>query len=267
MPERVAHLYECQGLSTYRIGGIVGLSRQVITRMLHRAGVPVKPRGSGRRRPPRGGGAGVPDARLADLYLRQGLTGEQISELTLVPARTIYDRLRARGIRLRTRGGFNREDRLSVPLDALTDMYLRAGLPAGEVGKILGVSRKVVLRAAHDQGLPVRIGGPAPSHGPAEIELIDALYADNQVQRAIGRHGLPRVPAGGPLWQRFPVPVRLTPELATELYLSCGLGLTHIELLTGQPAASVARLLRRAGVALRPPGGRSPFLHRWRASQ
>jgi transposase len=47
MPERVAHLYECQGLSTYRIATIVGLSRQVVTRVLHRAGVPVKPQGSG----------------------------------------------------------------------------------------------------------------------------------------------------------------------------------------------------------------------------
>ncbi len=267
MRERVAHLYSCQGLSTYRIADVTGLSRQVATRMLHRAGVAVKPRGSGRRRLSRDSGAAVRDSLLADLYLRRRFTCAQISELTSVPARTVQDRLQAQGVRLRTRGGFNREDRRAVEPAALVDMYLRAGLPAGEVGKALGVSRKIVLRAAHDQGLPVRIGGPVPARGPAEIELIEALYADIQVQRTMKRHGLPRVPAGGALWQRFPVPHHLTADLATELYVPCGLGLTHIELLTGQPAASVGKLLRRTGVALRPAGGRSPFLHRWRAGQ
>jgi hypothetical protein len=266
MPERVGHLYSCQGLSTYRIAGVVGLSRQVVTRILHRAGVPVKSRGSGRRRAPSGPGAGVADEVLADMYLRRRLTSAQISGLTRIPARTIQDRLHAQGIQLRTRGRFNREDRIAVEPHVLAQMYVHAGLPAGEVGEVLGVSRKIVLRSAHDQGLPVRVGGPAPVHGPAEIELINALYADTQVRRTMARHGLPRVPPGGALWQRFPVPLRVTGDLAAELYVSCGLGLTHIELLTGQPAASIGRMLRSTGAALRPPGGRSPFLRRWRAS-
>lgn len=54
--------------------------------------------------------------------------------------------------------------------------------------------------------------------------------------------------------------------MAVELYVTCGLGLTHIELLTGQPAESIRKLLRAAGVTLRAAGGRSPFLRRWRAS-
>jgi hypothetical protein len=39
----------------------------------------------------------------------------------------------------------------------------------------------------------------------------------------------------------------------------------HIELLTGQPSDTVRRILLDAGVTLRPPGGRSPFLRRCRA--
>jgi hypothetical protein len=74
------------------------------------------------------------------------------------------------------------------------------------------------------------------------------------------------VPPGGPIWQRFPVPARLSADLAEELYESCGIGVHHIELLTGQPADSVRKLLHAAGVALRAAGGRSPFLRRWRAS-
>ena len=267
LPERVAHLYACQGLSTYRIGDVVGIGRQRVTRLLHRAGVAVKARGSGRRRLPRGAGAGVPGTLLAELYLRHRLTCAQISELTQIPPETVRDRLRADGIRLRTRGRFNREDRLAVDPHVLADLYVRAGLPSGEIGALLGVSRRVVLRTAHDEGLPVRIGGPPPSSGPAEIELITALYADPDVRQVLARHGLPTVPPGGPVWQRFPVPARLSPDVAEELYVSCGLGVHHIELLTGQPADCVRKLLRAAGVALRPAGGRSPFLRRWRAGQ
>ena len=267
LPERAAHLYTCQGLSTYRVAATVGISRQRVTRMLHRAGVSVKPKGSGRRRLLRGAGARVPDPLLADLYLRYRLTCAQISELTQIPARTIQDRLRAYGVQLRTRGRYNREDRLAIEPDILTDMYLHAGLPSGEVGRISACPAGWCSRTAHDEGLPVRMGGPAPSHGPTEIELITALYADPDVQHVLTRHGLPVVPAGGPIWQRFPVPVQLGPDLAQELYESCGIGVHHIELLTGQPADSVRKLLHAAGVVLRPAGGRSPFLRRWRTSQ
>lgn len=264
--ERVAHLYSCQGLSTYGIAGIVGVSRQRVTRLLHKAGVAVKPRGAGRGRPALAGRADL-DEIMEDLYLRLRLTSTRISELTGVPARTVRDRIRSRGARMRTRGRLNREDRLPVPAGALFEMYVRAGLPAAEVGRNLGVSHRIVLRAAHEEGLPVRIGGPPPRRGPEEIELVQALYADPVVLRALERHGLPEVPSGGPIWQRFPVPARLSHELARELYVDCGLGLTHVELLTGQPAESVRRVLQAAGVQRRPTGGRSPFMRRWRASQ
>ena len=44
-PERLAHLYQCHGLSTYRIAELTGLDRQRVTRALHRAGVALRPRG------------------------------------------------------------------------------------------------------------------------------------------------------------------------------------------------------------------------------
>jgi hypothetical protein len=85
------------------------------------------------------------------------------------------------------------------------------------------------------------------------------------VRRALHRHSLPEVPPGGPIWQRFPVPVSLNAEAARELYESCGLAIQHIELLTGQAAESVRRQLASSGTILRPAGGRSPFMRRWRA--
>jgi hypothetical protein len=52
-----------------------------------------------------------------------------------------------------------------LPADTLAELYVRAGLSAAETGRLLGVSKQVVLRAAHDEGFPVRVGGPAPIRG------------------------------------------------------------------------------------------------------
>jgi hypothetical protein len=260
----VAHLYLCQVLSTYRIGQVAGIDRQRVGRLLAAEGVPVKPRGAGRPRV-RDDRQAALDELMAWLYAEAGWTSVQIAELTGVAQRTVRERLRARGVRMHTRGRLNREDRVEVPADAVAQLYVAAGLSAAETGKLLGISRQIVLRSAHDEGMPVRVGGPEPGRGPAEIKLVEALYADPLVQVALSRHGIASRPAGGQIWQRFPVPLPLSAQLAEELYARCGLGIRHIELLTGQPAQTVLRLLTRYGIARRPPGGRTPFLRRWRA--
>lgn len=261
--ELVSHLYLCEGLSTYRISAATGLDRQRVGRMLAKSGVPVKPRGAGRRRPVDERQRAL-DESVERLYVESGLSSREISEITGMAERTVRNRLRSRGVRMRTRGRLNREDRVTISAETVLQLYVDAGLSAAEAGKLLGVSRHIVLRAAHDEGLPVRVGGPEPGHGPADIELVEALYADPLVERVLARHHISRRPAGGPIWQRFPVPVPVSAELAEELYVGCGLGVRHIELLTGQPAQTVLRLLRADGIARRSAGGRSPFLRRWR---
>ena len=171
---------------------------------------------------------------LAELYVHQRLTIAQAAVVVGMPARTVSDRLRRYGIRARTRGGWERQDRRVLPADALRDLYSRDGLAADDVGRKLDASRKAVLRNAHDFGLPVRVGGAVPQSGPAEIELVNALYADALIDGILAEHKIPRVPAGGPVWQRFPEPVPLSRRLVADLYWRCGVGLNHIELLTGR---------------------------------
>jgi hypothetical protein len=261
--ERIGHLYQCEELSTYQIAATAGLSRQRVNRLLKRMGIAVQPGGAGRRRRPR---AAVSAEALRGLYLTDRLSARQIRARTGIPEQEVRDRLRADGVQLRTRGSCSREDRTVAPPDAVAELYVQAGLSAAETGQILGVSGQIVLRTAHDQGLPVRLGGPDPRRGPTDIELVDALYADPLVRQTLDRHGLPIVPAGGAIWERFPQPLPLDTALAAELYLGCGAGIAHIELLSGQPAETIRGLLHRHGVQLRSPGGRTPFMRRWRAN-
>lgn len=256
---RVSHLHECEQLSIRQVAGVTGVSRQRVASILRGAGITVEARGAGRRR--------RPDPRadlIEELYVGGRLSSTRISELTGIPSRTIRDWLHARDVPVRTRGRMSREDRTAAPAELLKQLYLRDGLSAVQTGQLLGMSHHVVLRTAHDLGLPVRLGGNPPSRGPAEIELVDALYSDERVRTALARHGVEPVLAGGAIWERFPATIALSPGLITELYVWCGLGLHHIELLCGIPAETVRGQLSRLGIRLRPAGGRSPFVRRWR---
>ncbi len=264
-PAGLAHLYLCQGLSTYAIGEITGLDRQRVTRMLRRTGVELRPRGAGRQRPLRRDDPLLLPRVLAELYVVGRLGSPQIAAITGLSDRTVRDRLRRYGIHVRTRGGWNREDRQLVAAEVLEDLYIQLGLTADEVGRRLGTSRSTVLRSAHALGVPVRAGGIVREPGPEEIKLVEALYADPLIAAVLDVRDIPRVPPGGTIWQRFPDPVPLTNALVKDLYWGCGAALTHIELLTGQPAMTVRGFMRRAGIPLRHPGGRTPFLRRWRA--
>lgn len=267
-PQRLAHLYLCRELSTYRIAELAGLDRQRVTRALRRAGVSLHPRGVGRFRPVRRR-LDPPDlpGLIVQLYETAKLSSREIAAVTGVPQRTVRDRLRRYGVRVRSRGGWNREDRQMVPAEILRELYEQLGLTAAEVGVVIGASRSTVLRSAHDLGVAVRTGGAVPLSGPDEIELVAALYDDDLIASALHAHDIPRVPPGRPIWARFPDPIPLTAPLVKDLYWHCGSGLNHIELLTGQPAMTVRGFMLREGIPLRHPGGRTPFLRRWRTGQ
>jgi hypothetical protein len=265
-PGWLAHLYLRHGLSTYQIAARAGVGRQRVTRTLRKAGVPLRARGAGRLRPVRGFGY-QPDlpVLMRELYQEARLSSQQIAAVLGMPERTVRDRLRRYGIKARSRGRWNREDRATVPSGVLQLLYVELGMTAAEAGQRLGMSGNTVLRNAHALGLPVRSGGAVLLPGPAEIELVSALYADRLIADVLTAHGVPQVAPGGSLTERFPEPVVLTTPLVKDLYWACGVSLSHIELLTGQPAESIRGFMRRSGVPLRPPGGRTPFMRRWRS--
>jgi len=127
-PERLAHLYLCRELSTRRIAELTGINRQRVTRVLHGAGVPVHPRGVGRFRPlrRRTDPPGLQQL-ITELYETAKLSSRQIAAVTGVSERTVRDRLHRYGIRVRNRGGWNREDRRVVPAEILHSLYEQLG--------------------------------------------------------------------------------------------------------------------------------------------
>jgi hypothetical protein len=203
--------------------------------------------------------AGCPDdlaqaplsERAAHLYICQTLSTRKIAVITRSDRGRITQLLHEAGIIVTPRGSVRQ-------LTGRTTEY------AAEAGKLLGVSGRIVLRSAHDQGLPVRVGGAPPSRSPSEIELLAALYGNSQVRRVLDRHGVRVVETPGPVSKRFAVPHRLSESLVVGLYQGCGLSLRQIELVTGSPAAAAGALLSSSGIKLRPAGGRSPFMRRWR---
>jgi hypothetical protein len=265
LSRRLREMYVDQGLSTYAIAVAVGIDRQRVARLLRRDGVELAARGSGRPRPSRRVLLPSPSREaLADLYIRERRTTTEIGVLFHISSRTVQRLLREQGIRVRTRGPQNREDRVVPNVDLIEQLYLGAGLSADDVGRQLGRSGQIVLRVVHDLGWPVRLGGPAPRKGPTEIELISALYADPLVAAALQRHGIHPVPAGGSISYRFPVPLVVGAVALQDLYVGCGVSTRQLELLTGLPARTISDRLRGLGVVIRPRGGRSPFLQRWR---
>lgn len=265
LADHVAELFLEQGLSLREISRRLGVGRKRVREALTERDVSVPARGAGRGRPGTRH-ADPPDLedRLRQVYCEERLTRAQIARRLGLTDGFVRSRLAEFGIQRRTRGRYNREDRQDVDAADLLVLYRDRALTADEVGAKLNVSRRVVLRAAHERGIPVRPGAAEP-HAEA-IELVDALYRDRLVAATLKRHGVPAVPAGGPIAARFPTPVPLSEGLVRELYDACGISITHIELLTGQPTDTVRRRLQDARVAMRPPGGRCPFLRRWRQS-
>ena len=189
----------------------------------------------------------LPDAplpeRVAHLRACQLLPAAKIAAVTGVDRRSVTRLLYEVATEARPRGAGRRRTR-----EAAADEWLD----------------QVTAHLSRPDPTPVTRSGVPSARGPSELELLSALYADPKVRRVLDRHGVPMVTLAEPAWRRFPAPQPLSADLVSDLYAGCGLSLHHIELLTGRPSAGVGALLRASGIKLRPSGGRSPFMDRWR---
>lgn len=249
------------GRSIRQIAKDASVSRTRVRAALEDTGVNIAPRGRGRTRPgtrlPRPSGI---EALLVELYVEQRMTRKQVAEVLGVPEHRVRTWLTEFGIPIRPRGGWTREDRRRPPREIVERLYVGLDWPAREVGALTQERLQTVLATLHEHGLPVRV----PNTNRVHL-LLDDLYADDLVVAALCHHGVPTIPRPGALAERFPDRVALHEEMLRDLYVSCGLSVVHIELVTGQPSSTVRRELKRHGIPLRRGGGVSPFVRRQRA--
>jgi DNA-binding CsgD family transcriptional regulator len=216
--EEVVRMYLDEGLSARQIAASLHLSRPRVSSALREAGLALAGRGRGRRRPNRR----LPEPEdlsgvLRQLYVEQRLTSKTVGELLGMSERTVRERLEEHGIPRRTKGGFDRQDRLDPDPAAVAELYLDRGMTAKEIVAVLGGNPTAVLRTAHAHGLPVRQPPSVEHSGPGWTLLVEALYSDPLVAETLERHGVPKVPPFGPIWARFPEPVPVTRELVRDL--------------------------------------------------
>jgi hypothetical protein len=214
-------------------------------------------------------GDGPEPAWLAHLYLCRGLSTYAIAERAGVNRQRATRTLRTAGVALRPRGAgrLRPERRAGDPglphlMRALyEDARTRPDRGRGRTAPRRVGQHRVAQRPRAGRACPGRRRGPTVRAGRDRAR--QRPVRRSLVVATLTAHGIPRVPAGGPVSERFPVPVPLTTQLVK--YWGCGVGLNHVEQLTGQAGDSVRGFMRRAGIPLRQPGGRSPFLRRWRA--
>lgn len=259
----LVHRYQDSQMTVTELAGQVGLSGDRVARELRGAGVRI----DRTRRPAPTPRLGVEDRSCAvQRYLVDEWPMRRVAEALGCSQRSIRAELVAADVTIVRRSGSSRQDRSEAPPEQVERLYVAQQLTAEQTGGTLGFEGGIVLRTGHSYGLPIRPGGATPLV-PADVRLIEDLYADEAVAAVLERHHIPRRGPTGGIAARFPVPVALTAELVRALYVDAGCSSTHVELLTGQPATTVVRSMGRWGIPIRQSRSIPPFLTRIRAAR
>jgi transposase len=264
--------YRAEDLSAAEIARRTGATATRVLNALHNAGVQIDPQRQAHavRAAARARAATTPslppeDTAWALGRYQEGWACRRIAEALGTSTARVRRELRRHRVPGRARpltGPASRASRTGTPVEQVRRLYVDSQWPAVEVGARVNAPGWMVLRTAHAHGLPVRQGGfPTVS---ATVALIEALYADVQIQQALTKHGIAARPAVGDIADRFPDdPVPLTRELLEDLYVEAGCSSNQIELLTGQSQAVVRSALHRQGIPTRAEH-MSPALRRLR---
>jgi excisionase family DNA binding protein len=224
-----------------------------VRRRLREAGI-IRPAGV----PPGGDRPMPPRDELERQYADEQATLSDVAARYGVAAPTARRWLEAYGITVRPQppGAGVRPTMPRTPSrEELWELYVTQGLTTAEIAQRLGVSKKTVTTALHAQRIPVRPPGPSRR---LPVVLLDALYGDPAVTAVLGRHGIERRPQAGSLRERWPVPAPLSEAALEDLYVTVGLSVDHISLLTGHEPSGIRHRLQQAGLSAR-SASRSPW--------
>jgi transposase len=150
--DELVDLYVRQHLSTEAVGEALGVSNNTVLDRLRSYGIPVQPRGGGRR-------PLVAKDVLEDLYIRQGLSLEEVAHRLDMPVERVAASRRAHGLPVQGRR------RPPLPRAQLEELYVHQGLSVEEVAARTHASRGRVTRDMDSYGMARRRRGRKPA-GP-----------------------------------------------------------------------------------------------------
>lgn len=199
-----------------------------------------------------------PKLTLRDLYVDQELSLADIAVRYGVPHATVRRWLHKNGIERRPHAYTpNPQPGHDLDHETIRALYIDEEWTAAEIGRHIGVTKKIILDHLHQHGVALR---PSGAKRPAtDRALLDRLYADPNVCRLLRDHQIPLISTPGRLRRRFPNPAPLTALLVTGLYNNIGLSVSQISLVTGHFDPAVRTALQQAGVAARDGAGRAPW--------
>ena len=139
--DEIRKLYIEEEISIVQIGEKLGASDRIISYRLKKQGI--KLRSKGKRRDD------LDDEEIKKLYIKEGLSIYQIGEKLGASDRTISNRLKKQGIKLRSKG------RSCNDLDdeEIKKMYIEEGLSTVQIGEKFGVSSPTISKRLKKQGI------------------------------------------------------------------------------------------------------------------
>ena len=251
--QTLERLYVAERVELEELAARFKVAPWAVRRRLREAGI-VRPAGTR----PGGDRPMPPHNELERHYVDERATLSELAARYEVAAPTVRRWLEAFGITVRPQpssAGVRPTTAPALSRDELGELYVAQGLTAAQIARQLGVSKNIVTTALHAQRIPVRPPGPSRR---LPVVLLDALYDDPMVTAVLDRYGIHRQPQAGLLRERWPVPAPLSEEALQGLYITVGLSVNHISLLTGHQPAGIRHRLQQAGLSTR-RGSRSPW--------
>jgi transposase len=278
--EVLQNLYVRQDLTAAEVAQRVGVSKTTVLAALRQHGIPIRPavaRPSVRERRRREPKPGLWDAVLTkqvleELYVREGLTAEQVAGRLGVPSlSTVLAALRRHGLPVQPRGLKRYPSRPVLTRELLTDLYLGQQLSAPAIAGQLGYSAEQVRNALARVGIPRRRGGEKDWSGrpPLSKDLLTRLYVQERlsvnaiaaalgygafkIREALDLHGIPTKRPSE--WRRhFRPRTEIDKDLLEELYVGQQLSGEAIGHLLRVHPTTVRLRLHEYGIPVRPGG-------------
>jgi len=151
--ELIIDMYVNQGMSVKKIGKIFDVSTDTISRRLKEKNITIKSKAQASREITE---KQVDIEKMVDMYVNQRITSIEIGRKLNVACSTVCKKLNELGVKMRTSTEAQQPRTIELDIVKLEDMYVNQKMGCPEIGKIMGVDPKTILKKLKILGIPRR---------------------------------------------------------------------------------------------------------------